>query len=80
MASRNENIQAHVYATKAGALAAIDIINTGEGIPVSSKATTRTYTAPIKHDDGTWYIYADEVTMQYLPAPETVILTIEIPD
>lgn len=46
---------------------AIDLINQGEGIPVSEDAVTRTYCEAITYADF-WYIHAEEVTEKYLGA------------
>jgi hypothetical protein len=59
------SIKAHIFATEQEAQQAIDLINVGEGIPVSEDAVTRTYTQWQQLED-TYYITADEVTEKYL--------------
>jgi hypothetical protein len=62
------SIKAHTFTTEAEAQQAIDLINEGEGIPVSEDSVTRTYTNFQTIED-TYYIAADEVTEKYLGAP-----------
>ena len=62
------SIKAHLFTTEAEAQQAIDLINVGEGIPVSEDAVTRTYTNYQTVED-TYYIAADEVTEKYLGKP-----------
>jgi hypothetical protein len=62
------SIKAHIFATEQEAQQAIDLINVGEGIPVSEDAVTRTYTNYQTAED-VYYIAADEVTEKYLGAP-----------
>jgi hypothetical protein len=62
------SIKAHTFATEQEAQQAIDLINQGEGIPVSEDAVTRTYTQWKQLED-TYYISADEVTEKYLGEP-----------
>ena len=57
--------KAHTFTTEAEAQQAIDLINQGEGIPVSEDSVTRTYTNYQTVED-TYYIAADEVTEKYL--------------
>jgi len=59
------SIKAHLFDTLEAANAAIELINAGEGIPVSPEAVTRTYTQA-QENDGRIYIAADEVTEKYL--------------
>jgi archaellum component FlaG (FlaF/FlaG flagellin family) len=59
------SIKAHVFTTEKEAQQAIDIINEGEGIPVSEDAVTRTYTNYQTAEDA-YYIAADDVTEKYL--------------
>jgi hypothetical protein len=59
------SIKAHLFTTEAEAQQAIDLINQGEGIPVSEDAVTRTYTN-YQTVEGIYYIAADEVTEKYL--------------
>jgi len=59
------SIKSHTFTTEAEAQQAIDLINEGEGIPVSEDAVTRTYTNYQTVED-TYYIAADEVTEKYL--------------
>jgi hypothetical protein len=59
------SIKAHTFKTEAESQQAIDLINEGEGIPVSEGAVTRTYTNFQTVED-TYYIAADEVTEKYL--------------
>jgi hypothetical protein len=61
-------IKAHLFDDLEQANAAIEFINSGEGIPVSPDAVTTTYTQPQEHK-GQVYIQADEVTEKYLGAP-----------
>jgi hypothetical protein len=60
--------KAHTFTTEAEAQQAIDLINVGEGIPVSEDAVTRTYCEPAQYENG-WYIIADEVTQKHLGEP-----------
>ena len=62
------SIKAHIFATEAEATAAIDLINQGEGIPVSDDAVTRTY-CEFQQLDAIYYIVADDVTKKYLGEP-----------
>jgi hypothetical protein len=59
------SIKAHLFDTLEAANEAIELINAGEGIPVSPDAVTRTYTQA-QENDGRIYIAADEVTEKYL--------------
>jgi hypothetical protein len=61
-------LKAHIFTTEAEAQQAIDLINQGEGIPVSEDAVTRTYTQWQQLED-IYYIAADEVTEKYLGEP-----------
>jgi hypothetical protein len=61
-------IKAHIFATIEASNNAIEVINQGEGIPVSEDAVTRTYTNFQTVED-TYYIAADEVTEKYLGEP-----------
>jgi hypothetical protein len=60
-------IKGHTFNSVQEANEAIDLINQGEGIPVSTDAVTRTYCEAIAHED-IYYIHADEVTEKYLGA------------
>jgi len=60
-----QQLKAHLFDTLEAANEAIEIINAGEGIPVSLEAVTRTYTQA-QENDGRIYIAADEVTEKYL--------------
>jgi hypothetical protein len=60
-------LKAHIFETLEAANKAIDVINQGEGIPVSTDAVTTTYTEAQEHN-GQVYIQADEVTIKYLGA------------
>jgi hypothetical protein len=60
-------IKAHTFNSEQEANNAIDLINQGEGIPVSKDAVTRTYGEAIAYEDF-YYIHADEVTEKYLGA------------
>jgi hypothetical protein len=62
------SIKAHLFATEAEAQQAIDLINVGEGIPVSEDSVTRTYTN-FQTVEEIYYITADEVTEKYLGEP-----------
>lgn len=64
-------IDAHTFETLEVANAAIEVINQGEGIPVSPDAVTRTYTEA-QENNGTIYIVADEVTQKYLGEPTEI--------
>ena len=46
----------------------IDLINQGEGIPISDDSTTRTYTQP-QERDGIIFIAWDSVIEKYLGTP-----------
>lgn len=61
------SIKSHIFTSESEANNAIDLINTGEGIPVSEDAVTRTYTQ-FQENNGTIFIHADEVTEKYLGA------------
>jgi hypothetical protein len=61
------SIKAHTFTTEQEANDAIDLINQGEGIPVSTDAVTRTYCETIAYED-IYYIHADDVTEKYLGA------------
>lgn len=61
-------LNAHLFDTIEAAQAAIEVINQGEGIPVSPDAVTRTYTEH-QENDGRIFIAADEVTQKYLGEP-----------
>jgi len=58
-------IKSHIFASGQDAQQAIDLINQGEGIPVSEDAVTRTYTNYQTAEDA-YYIAADDVTEKYL--------------
>jgi hypothetical protein len=60
-------IKAHTFNSEQEAQQAIDLINQGEGIPVSEDAVTRTYCEAIAYED-IYYIHADDVTEKYLGA------------
>lgn len=60
-----EFIKAHLFNTIEEANSAIELINQGEGIPISATATTRTYTEA-QENNGNIFIVADEVTEKYL--------------
>jgi hypothetical protein len=59
------SIKVHVFNSEAEAQQAIDLINEGEGIPISEDSVTRTYTE-FQQFEGGYYITADEVTEKYL--------------
>ena len=61
-------LKAHIFATEQEATAAINLINEGEGIPVSNDAVTRTY-CDFQQLDDIYYIVADDVTESYLGEP-----------
>jgi len=69
-------IKAHLFDTLEAANKAIELINSGEGIPVSPEAVTRTYTQA-QENDGRIYIAADEVTEKYLGEPTEIELKFE---
>ena len=62
------SIKAHLFTTGAEAQQAINLINQGEGIPVSKDSVTRTYTNYQTVED-VYYIAADELTEKYLGEP-----------
>jgi hypothetical protein len=62
------SIKSHTFTTEQEAQQAIDLINEGEGIPVSEDAVTRTYTN-YQTAEGVYYIAADDVTEKYLGEP-----------
>lgn len=64
-------IKAHTFDTLKEANAAIEVINQGEGIPVSDDAVTRTYTTA-QENNGIIYIVADDVTEKYLGEPTEI--------
>lgn len=64
-------INAHTFTTEVEANKAIDLINQGEGIPVSPDAVTRTYCEAIAYADF-YYIHADAVTEKYLGLPSEI--------
>ncbi len=68
------SIKAHTFATVQDAQNAVNLINEGEGIPVSADAVTRTYT-DYNEKDGFIYIVSDRVTDKYLGNPTTIELT-----
>jgi len=68
------SIKAHIFTTEAEAQQAIDLINVGEGIPVSEDSVTRTYTNHQTVED-VYYIAADEVTEKYLGKPTDLELS-----
>jgi hypothetical protein len=72
------DILAHVFLTEAAALAAIQLINEGEGIPVESTDTTTSYTAAYPFEGG-WYFQADAVTQKYLTETQTISLYMHVP-
>jgi hypothetical protein len=67
------HISGYFYTTIEEANAAIAIINTGEGIPVSPNATTKTYCNPLVCVVG-WYVPFSEVTERYLGEPTQIEL------
>jgi hypothetical protein len=67
------SIKAHIFTSEQEAQQAIDLINEGEGIPVSEDAVTRTYTQWQQLED-IYYIVADEVTEKYLSEPNDLEL------
>ena len=60
-------IKVHLFTSVEEANQAIEIINKGEGIPVSPDAVTRTY-CEYQENAGRIFIHADEVTEKYLGA------------
>jgi hypothetical protein len=66
----------HKFKTENEAQQAIELINNGEGIPVSEDVVTRTYCEAISYEDF-WYIHADEVTQKYLGQPIDIEITHE---
>lgn len=70
-----ESIKAHILNSQLEAEHAIQTINSGEGIPISPTATTRTY-CTFEVYEGIFYIRADETTEKYLGVPRDLeILT-----
>ena len=70
-------IKAYLYDTIEQAQVDIDLINEGEGIPVSDTSTTRTY-CEAQENNGQIYICHDDVIELYLGAPEDLeIIEIE---
>ena len=72
------DILAHVFLTEAAAIAAIQLINAGEGIPVEPTDTTTSYTMAYPYEGG-WYIQADAVTQKYLTETQTISLYMHEP-
>jgi hypothetical protein len=72
------NIKAHIFATEQEAQQAIDLINEGEGIPISEYSVTRTYTE-FKTYNEIVYIVADEVTQKYLGNPTDLEIEYTLP-
>ena len=70
-------IKAHIFNSEQEANNAIDLINQGEGIPVSNDSVTRTYCECISYED-IYYIYADKVTEKYLGEPTEIEIQTEI--
>lgn len=68
-------IKVHLFTSVEEANQAIEIINQGEGIPVSDDAVTRTY-CDFQQLDDIYYIVADDVTESYLGEPTDL----EIPE
>lgn len=72
-------IDAHLFDTEQEAMAALAIIDAGEGLPVNPAAATTGYTTCLPYTHG-WYIRADETTIRYLgeaeqfdpPVPQTI--------
>ena len=70
-------IKVHLFISVEEANQAIDMINDGEGIPVSPDAVTRTY-CEYQENDGRVFIHADEVTEKYLGASVEIEIIEEI--
>lgn len=68
------SIKAHTFNSEQEANNAINLINQGEGIPVSEDAVTRTYCEAIAYEN-IYYIHADEVTEKYLGQPIEIEIT-----
>lgn len=64
------------YNTEEEAQAAVDLINTTLGIPVSPEATTRTWTNYQYDALGFWYIQADDTIQSILGNPMEFYITI----
>lgn len=64
------------YNTIQEAQAAVDLINTTLGIPVSPEATTRTWTNYQYDSLGFWYIIADDTIESILGQPTEFDITI----
>lgn len=71
------SIKAHTFTTEQEAQHAIELINQGEGIPVSEDSTTQTY-CDFQTQGETIYIVADEVTEKYLATPTDLEITEEL--
>lgn len=67
-----ESFKAYLYATEAEALAAVDLVNQGEGIP-NNGYLTQTYFIPLICNEG-YYIIKDEVTSKYLSNLQTITI------
>ena len=67
------SIKAHIFNSEAEVVAAIDLINQGEGIPVSEDSVTRTY-CDFQQLNSVYYIVSDDVTEKYLGEPNDLEL------
>lgn len=72
------SIKVHTFTDEQEAQQAIELINQGEGIPISLEAVTRTYT-DVKRYEETIYIQADEVTQKYLGNPTELVIEYTLP-
>ena len=72
-----EYIKVHIFTTKNEANQAVELINKGEGIPISDDAATRTYCEPFQIGDF-WYIHSDEVTNKYLSLSQEIKIETEL--
>ena len=70
-------IKVHLFTSVEEANQAIEIINKGEGIPVSPDTVTRTY-CEYQENEGRIFIHADEVTEKYLKASVEIEIIEEI--
>lgn len=72
------NIFAHTFTTEAEALAAVELINLAQGIPVDADSETQNWQTAKEYADG-WYIEADAVTAATLVGNiPTTITTIDL--
>lgn len=78
MASRNEIVTVHAFASQQAAADAVRTINALLGIPASEDAETTTYTVPFQYGYG-WYLRADETTIEIIGQPTQLTIQIKTP-